>query len=326
MRRRAFLGVLGGAAAWPFSARAQQTARPVIGSLFSASQEAFAPLAVGFLRGLKEAGFVDGENVTIEYRWGLGQYEKLSMLAAELVGRRVAVIVTTGGEPAALAAKAATSTIPIVFGVGGDPVTLGLVASLNRPGGNATGISLLTPGLERKRLELLHEVTPKAATFAGLVNPNNQLAKNQIEELQGAARIIGKQILILNASDDSELETAFTSLVQRRVDALVVTVDPFFYSRRDQLAAMTARVAVPAIFGFREFAAAGGLLSYGTSPLHIMRLMGTYTGRILKGENPADLPVQQAVEVELLLNLKAAKGLGLTFPLTLLGRADAVIE
>jgi putative ABC transport system substrate-binding protein len=325
--RREFITLLGGAAAaWPVVAQAQQSSMPVIGSLFSASPQAFAPLAVEFLRGLKEVGFVDGQNVTIEYRWGLGQYDKLPMLAAELVDRRVAVIVTTGGEPAALAAKAATSNIPIVFGVGGDPVKLGLVASLNRPGGNATGISLLTPGLERKRLQLLHEAAPKATNIAVLVNPRNQLAKTQIEEVLEAARIIEKQILILNASDDKELEAAFTSLVQQRVDALVVTADSFFYARRDQLVAMTAQAAVPTMFGFREFVAVGGLMSYGTSPSHIMRVMGTYTGRILKGENPADLPVQQAVEVELLLNLKAAKALGLTFPLSFLGRADEAIE
>ena len=325
LKRREFITLLGGAAAaWPLAARAQQSALPVIGALSPVSPEAFAPLKTGFLRGLKEAGFIDGQNVTIEYLWG--QYDKLPTLAVEFVNRRVAVIVAIGGEPAALAAKAATSEIPIVFGIGGDPVNLGLVASLNRPGRNATGVSLLTPGLERKRLELLHELMPKAATIGVLVNPNNQLAKLQIEEVQEAARIIGKQILILNAGGDKDLQAAFAALIEQHVDALVVTADPFFYSRRDELAAVTARVRVPTIFGFREFVAAGGLMSYGASPSHMTPIMGIYTGRILKGEKPAALPVQQAVGVELLLNLEAAKALGLEIPPTLLARADEVIE
>jgi putative ABC transport system substrate-binding protein len=325
MKRREVFGVLGGAAAWPVVARAQQS-MPVIGSLFTASPQAFAPLAAEFAHGLKETGFVEGQNLMIEYRWGLGQYDQLPMMANELVQRGVAVIVATGGEPAALAAKAATSTIPIVFGIGGDPVKLGLVASLSRPGGNATGISLLTPGLERKRLELLLELAPKATSIAVLVNPKNQLASNQVEELSEAAHIVKREVLVLNASDERELENTFASLSQRRVDALVVTADPFFYGRREQLAGLAARVAIPTIFAFREFVTAGGLMSYGTSPVYILRGIGNYTGRILKGEKPTELPVQQAVEVELLLNLKVAKALGLTFPVTLLGRADEVIE
>jgi putative tryptophan/tyrosine transport system substrate-binding protein len=327
MRRRAFITLLSGAAvAWPLGASAQQPTIPVIGSLFSGTPEAFAVGTEWFKRGLKEEGFADGDNLKIEYRWGLGQYDKLPALAAELVERRVAVIVTSGGEPAALAAKAATSTIPIVFGIGGDPVKIGLVTSLNRPGGNATGASLLTPGLERKRLELLCEMKPNAATIAVLVNPSNPLAELQIKEVEQAAQVLGKKILVVQASRDEDLDAAFTRLVQQQINALVVTADPFFYSRRAQLAASSARSAVVAIFAFREFALDGGLMSYGTSPLDIWRITGNYTGRILKGEKPADLPVQQATRVELVLNLKTAKALGISFPIPLLGRADEVIE
>ena len=326
MKRRDFIAVLGSVAAWPVVARAQQPAMPTIGSLFSGSPEAFAHLAKGFQSGLKEAGYVDGQNVTIEYRWALGRFDRLPTLAAELVDRRVAVIVASGGEPSALAAKAATSTIPVVFGIGGDPVKVGLVASLSRPGGNATGVSLLTPGLDQKRLELLHEIVPKAAMIAALVNPKNQLAAAQVSEIQEAARTIGIQVLVVNASNETELEDSFAAIAQKRINALVVTVDPFFFDRGSQLAALAARYAVPAIYGFREFAAAGGLVSYGSSPTDAMSTVGRYTGKILGGASPADVPVWQAVKIDLVLNLKTAKALDLTFPLALLGRADEVIE
>jgi putative ABC transport system substrate-binding protein len=310
---------------WPVVARAQKP-MPVIGSLYSGSPEAFAGMAPGFYNGLKEAGYVEGQNLTIEYRWAQGQFDRLPALAAELVERRVAVIVAVGGEPSALAAKAATSTIPIVFGIGGDPVKVGLVASISRPGGNATGVSLLTPGLERKRIELLHEIVPKVALIAALINPNHQLAGMQANEIQEAARIIGSQLLILNASNEAELEEGFAALAQKSTEALVVTVDPFFVDRRYQLAELAARFAVPTIYGIREFATAGGLVSYGSSPTDALGVVGRYTGKILGGANPADLPVWQAVKIDLVLNLKTAKTLGLTFPNTLLGRADEVIE
>jgi ABC-type uncharacterized transport system substrate-binding protein len=326
MRRREFIAALGGAAVWPLAARAQQPAMPVIGSLYSGSPETFSFFATEFYKGLKGGGYIEGRNVAIEYRWGLGQFERLPALAADLVDRRVAVIAANGGEPAAMAAKAATSTIPIVFGIGGDPVKLGLVASLNRPGGNATGISLLTPGLERKRIELLHELLPKATLIAALVNPKNQLAEMQTDELQEAARAVGNRLLVLNASSETELEAAFTALSQQSADALVVTVDPFLLDRRSQLAALAARFAIPAVYGFREFARAGGLLSYGSSPADALNTVGRYVARILGGTPPADLPVWQAVKIELVINLTSAKALGLEFPPMLLARADEVIE
>jgi putative tryptophan/tyrosine transport system substrate-binding protein len=323
MRRREFFPLLVGTAAWPLVARAQS---PVIGSLFSGTPEAFAAGTDAFRSGLKEEGYVEGANLKIEYRWGLGQYDKLPALAADLVERQVAVIVTSGGEPAALAAKAATSTIPIVFGIGGDPVKLGLVTSINRPGGNATGASLLTPGLERKRVEVISQLKPDATTIAVLVNPSNPLAELQIDEVEQAAQALGRRILSMKANRDEDIDAAFTALSQQKISALVVTADPFFYSRRPQLAALSARSAVVAIFPFREFAIDGGLMSYGTSPLDIWRGTGNYTGRILNGAKPADLPVQQATRIELVLNLKTAKTLGVSFPVTLLGRADEVIE
>jgi len=327
MKRRAFIAGLGSmGATWPMAVSAQQESKPVIGSLFSGSPEAFSILADGFYKGLKEGGYTDGQNVMIEYRWGYGRYDDLPNLAAQLVERRVNVIVATGGEPSAAAAKAATSTIPIVFGIGGDPVKAGLVTDLNRPGGNATGISLLTPGLERKRVELLHEVVPGATVIAALVNPTNPLLQMQIAEVEEAARIIGTSALIVRTSDEAGLGAAFAIIHQRQCQALVVTVDPFFLEIRKQIAALAARMELPTIYGYREFALAGGLMSYGSSPTDATRTIGRYTARILGGAKPAEVPVWQAVKIDLVLNFKTAKSLGITFPLSLLGRADEVIE
>jgi putative ABC transport system substrate-binding protein len=316
----------GAAAAWPLAARAQQPAMPVIGYLSSRSPDDTRHLLAAFLRGLNEAGYVEGQNITIEYRWALGQYDRLPALAAELVRRPVAVITTTGGEPAALAAKAATSTIPIVFLIGGDPVALGLAASYKRPGGNATGMNILTATLEAKRLGLLHELVPQAATIGVLLNPKFQPADSQLRDLQQAAPAIGLQIQVLRASTDSELDAAFEIVTQQRIAALAVTADPFFDTRRDKLVALAASHAVPTIYQFREYAVAGGLMSYGNDPVDTYRQAGVYTGRILKGANPADLPVMQPTKFEFVINLKAAKTLGLTLPSGLLSIADEVIE
>jgi putative tryptophan/tyrosine transport system substrate-binding protein len=327
MKRREFITLLGVAvAAWPFAARAQQPAMPVIGYLSSRSPDDTRHLLAAFLRGLTEAGYVEGQNVAIEYRWALGQYDRLPALAAELVRRPVALITTTGGEPAALAAKAATSTIPIVFLIGGDPVALGLVASYNRPGGNATGLNILATTLEGKRLGLLHELVPQAATIGVLLNPKFRPADNQLKDLQQAAPSIGLQIHVLRASTDSELDAAFETVTQEHIAALAVTADPFFDTRRDKLVALAASHAVPTIYQFREYAAAGGLMSYGNDSIDTYRQAGVYTGRILKGANPADLPVMQPTKFEFVINLKTAKALGLTFPSGLFSIADEVIE
>jgi putative ABC transport system substrate-binding protein len=326
MKRRTFIAGLGSAAAWPVTARAQRAPFPVIGSLFSGSREAFELLSPKFYVGLKDGGYIDGQNVTIEYRWADGQFDRLPTLAADLVNRKVAVILATGGEPAALAAKQATSTIPIVFGIGGDPVKIGLVASLNRPGGNATGISLLTPGLDRKRLELLRELLPKAARIGALVNPKNPLANTQVIEIEEAARIIDIPVTIVHAANSTELISAFATLHQQHAEGLVITQDPFFFDQRNQLAQLAERSRIPAVYGFAEYARIGGLLSYGSSPADAGTTLGRYVARILAGTAPADLPVWQAVKIELVLNIKAAKELGLTFPTPLLGRADEVIE
>jgi putative ABC transport system substrate-binding protein len=279
-----------------------------------------------FRRGLDEMGYAEGRNIAIEYRWADGQGDRLPALAADLVQRQVAVIASTGGDPAALAVKRATSTIPIVFTIGGDPVALGLVANLNRPGGNVTGISQINVLLDPKRLEVLHELMPGVAVAAVLRNPSNSNAETQVSTLQTAARTMGIELRFVTATTEREIDTAFTTLAEMRIGVLMVASDPFFNGRRSQIVAMATRLAVPAIFHQREFALDGGLMSYGTSVTEMYREAAIYTGRILKGEKPADLPVQQATKVELVINMKTAKALGLTFPITLLGRADEVIE
>jgi putative ABC transport system substrate-binding protein len=327
MRRRDFIAGLGGAAAtWTLSARAQQPAMPVVGFLGSESPDLWTARVRAFRQGLSETGYVEGRNVAIEYRWADGQNERLPELAADLVRRRVTVIAAPGSLPSALAVKAATITIPIVFTIGIDPVEVGLVSSLNRPGGNLTGVASLNAEVGPKRLELIHELVPTATTIALLVNPTNPNAENQTTDMQAATRTLGLELHILHASNERDFDAVFTSLVQLRAGALVIGADPFFSGRIERLAALTVRHAVPAIYEYREFAAAGGLLGYGGSNTDSFRLAGGYTGRILKGEKPADLPVQQATKVELVINLKTAKALGLTVPLALLNRADEIIE
>jgi putative ABC transport system substrate-binding protein len=326
MKRRKFITLLGGAAAtWPLTARAQQAAMPVIGFLGSSSAWENAPEVAAFLRGLRETGYIEGRNVLVDFRWAEGHYERLPTMAADLVRREVNVIAAMG-TPAAPPAKAATATIPIVFRIGVDPVELGLVASLNRPGGNLTGVVSLNVEIEPKRLELLREVVPKANLIALLVNSSSPNAETQSRDMQAAAHTLGLQLHVLGASTERDFDQVFASLVQLRAGALVIAADPFFNSRNEQLAALTVRHAVPAISATREFAAAGGLMGYGGSSTDIYRLAGVYTGRVLKGEKPADLPVQQATKFELVINLKTAKTLGLTVPLALLTRADEVIE
>jgi putative tryptophan/tyrosine transport system substrate-binding protein len=328
MRRREFIAGLGSAAAWPLVARAQQRqpAIPVIGYLGPESaDDEYKNNTVPFFRGLKDTGYADGQNVAIEYRWAENQYDRLPALAADLVRRRVAVIVASG-TPAALAAKAATTTTPIVFTTGGDPVALGLVASLNRPGGNVTGSAVLDSELAPKRLQLLHDLIPNAALFGVLVDPSFPTTQSTIADQQAAARILGLQLIIVDARTDSDLETAFATFSRQHVGGVLVSNSALYNRRTEQLAALAARHALPAIFPFREYALASGLMSYGSSLGYTMQQVGIYTGRILKGEKPADLPVQQAVRIELTLNLKTAKALSITFPTSLLVRADEVIE
>jgi putative ABC transport system substrate-binding protein len=326
MRRREFITLLGGAAAWPLAVGAQQAAMPVIGFLGGGSPDAFAHVVNAFRQGLYETGFAEGQNVTIEYRWAEGQYDRLPALVADLIRQKSAVIVATGGDVGVRAAKKAATAIPIVFTSGSDPVAAGFVSSLNRPGGNVTGVSLFVSVLEGKKLELLRELVPMAAVIGFLVNPNNPRADVDTADMQAAARALGKLLLILKADGEHDFDAVFTNLAQQRVDALVVHTEPFFLSRRDHLVELAARYSIPTIYGLREFAAAGGLISYGTKLSDSYRQVGIYTGKILKGEKPADLPVMQPTKFEFVINLKAAKALGLTVPTSLLVRADEVIE
>jgi ABC-type uncharacterized transport system substrate-binding protein len=325
IRRRQFITLLGGAAAWPVAARAQQP-MPVVGFLHLASAGSFVQFLAAFRQGLNEAGYVEGQNVTIEYRWAEGQYERLPGLAAELVGRRVAVIVAGGGDRPVQAAKAATTTIPVVFTGTDDPVGFGYVASFNRPGGNITGVSLFTSQLEAKKFALLRELAPAIPRIAMLVNPNNSTIETDVADVQTAARAIGQQIDVLRAANEREIDQAFRTMARQRSDALLVAHDPFFNSRREQLITLAAFLAIPAIYEFREFVMAGGLMSYGTKLTDNYRLAGLYAGRILKGAKPAELPVQQPTKYELVINLKTANALRLDVPTTLLARADEVIE
>ena len=327
MKRRDFFTLLGGAAAWPVAARAEQAAMPVIGWLASESAEQFAGRARAFRQGLNESGYVEGHNVVIEYRSADGDYDRLPALATDLVRRQVAVIAAIGAVRCALAAKAATTTIPIVFQVGIDPVEVGLVASLNHPSGNLTGVSNLNAELLPKRLELLHELVPTASVIGLVVNPANPaVAEANTRDLQAAVRTLGLQLHVLRASTERDFDSVFANLADQRAGGLVIGGDAFFTSRSEQLAALALRHAMPTIYQFREFVAAGGLVSYAGSLADANRLTGIYAGRILKGEKPSDLPVQRSTKVELIINLKTAKALGVTVPITLLGRADEVIE
>ena len=326
MRRREFITLVGGmAAAWPLAAQAQQSPMPLIGFLGFTSPQAFATELAAFHGGLGEAGFVEGQNVAIEYRWAQAQFDRLPALAVELA--RLPLSVLVAGTPAsAFAAKAATATIPIVFVSGGDPVRMGLVRSLNRPDGNTTGVYMLTSALEPKRIELMRELVPSAAVIGAIVDPNSPDTKLQMEELPAAASALGRQVKIFNAGTDSEIDAAFAAVAEQKIGAVLVTSSPFYLPRREKFVALAARTGVPTIYFLRAFAEAGGLMSYGTSLVDAYRQAGVYSGRILKGQKPADLPIQQSVKVELVINMKTAKTLGLTFPLTLLGRADEVIE
>jgi putative ABC transport system substrate-binding protein len=327
VRRRDFFTLLGGAvSALPLAARAQQASIPVIGFLNSGSADAYPDRIVAFRAGLSEVGYIEGQNVTVEYRWGIGQYDRLAAMAEELVRRPVSVLVATGGEPAALAAKAATSSVPIVFAIGGDPVNLGLVANFNRPGGNATGVNILTSTLEAKRFGLLREMVPQATAIGVLLNPNFPSYDSQLSDVQEAARTIGLPLNALRANTDQDIEAAFEAASQQRVGALTVAAAPFFDTRRDRIVSLAARYSLPAMYQFREFAKAGGLMTYGVYIPDIYKQVGLYTGRILKGEEPANLPVVQPTKFELVINLKTARVLGLNVPPTLLALADEVIE
>jgi putative ABC transport system substrate-binding protein len=328
MKRRAFMTLLGGTAAgWPLAARAQQPTMPVVGILAIASPEAIALRLRAFREGLRVAGYEEGQNVSIQYRWAEPQTDRLPELAAQLVRDQVAVLVAAGGTASALTAKAATASIPIVFGIAADPVGVGLVASLNRPGGNVTGVTSLNMEVAPKRLELLHELLPSTTIMALLVNPAvPAIAEPAARTSQEAAQALGLQLHVVHASSERDFDAVFESLIQLRVGALVIAPDNFFTAHSQQLAALTVRHALPAVYEFHQFTAAGGLMSYGSSETEYYHLIGTYAGRILKGDKPADLPVQQSTKVELVINLKTAKALGITFPLTLLGRADEVIE
>jgi putative tryptophan/tyrosine transport system substrate-binding protein len=324
--RREFITLLGGAAAaWPLAARAQQPAMPVIGFLHSASPDGFEPFLTAFRQGLKEAGALEGQNAAIEYRWAEGQYDRLPALAADLVHRKVTVIAATT-TPAAQAAKAATAMIPIVFTTADDPIRLGLVASLNRPGGNMTGVSNLLVALGSKQLGLLRELAPGTTAIAALINPNFPGTERQLRDLEAAARVHGLQIMVLRAATEPDIDGAFVSMGQLAGAALLVAADPFLIARRDHIVALAARHAIPAIYPVREFAVAGGLMSYGTDFAGSYRQAGIYTGRIVRGEKPADLPVQQSTKFEFVINFKTAKALGLAVPNSMQLLADEVIE
>jgi ABC-type uncharacterized transport system substrate-binding protein len=325
MRRRDFITLLGGAAAWPLAARAQQPAMPVIGVLDFGWPESSTNLVAGFHKGLNETGFIEGRNVGIEFRWAENDNARLTDLAADLVRRQVAVIAAMAGTPA-LAARAATTTIPVVFNTAGDPVRMGLVASLNRPGGNVTGVANLHMQLAAKRFGFLHELLPRATRLAVLVNPNSRNAQSEVADAQTTASAIGQELDVVTAGTGREIDIAFASLVQRRIEGLLVGPHSFFLNRRAQLLALAARHALPTIFAFREFAEAGGLMSYGSSLRDQHRQIGIYVGRILKGERPADLPVMQASKFEFVINLQTAKALGIDVPPALLALADEVIE
>jgi putative ABC transport system substrate-binding protein len=328
MRRRDFISLIGSPAiAWPLAARAQQSSTPVIGFLSLYQPANASPLIAAFHKGLAAAGYVDGQNVAVEYRWAEDQYERLSALAGDLARRQVAVIVASGGEASALAAQSATTTIPVVFSTNGDPVRLGLVASLNRPGGNMTGVSLLTNAeMLGKRLELLHMLRPNAATLGLLINARSVNAESEALGVQAAAQAIGQQLVVDSVGSDDDLDRAYAELVQGRIEGLLVQSDPLFFNLRNQIVTLAARHALPAIFGRREYVAAGGLISYGSDITDAYRQQGVYAGRILKGEKPSDLPVVQPTKFELVINLKTARALGLELPPTLLALADEVIE
>ena len=325
-RRREFITLLGGAAAWPLAARAQQPAIPVIGFLHTQSAEQFPEFLDAFRKGLGESGFVEHRNLAIDYRWAKGDYDLLPSLAAELIRRQVAVIATGGGAVSAQAAKAGTSSIPIVFVSGGDPIQLGLVASLNRPGGNVTGVSPFVNVLGAKRLELLQDLVPSAKDIGVVLNPRHPEGQKTASDVLTAARSLGLSIYIVSAASDREIDEAFADLANRRVGAVLIATDPFFTVKRDQILALTMRYSLPAIYDTREYAAAGGLMSYGTSIPDAYRLVGLYVGKILKGAAPAELPVEQPTKFELVINLKTAKALGLSVPDKLLVAADEVIE
>jgi putative tryptophan/tyrosine transport system substrate-binding protein len=327
MRRREFIGLLGGAtAAWPLAAQAQQPAMPVVGFLGTGSSRSDAFRVAAVRQGLMEAGYVEGRNVAFECSWAEDQYGRLPALASELVRRDIAVIVAIGGITSALAAKSATATIPIVFEIGGDPIETGLVASLNRPGGNITGVTNLIGTLAAKQFEVMHQTVPDAALIGFLVNPTLADSAAQTKNALAAAESVGQKMVVVQARTDSELETAFITLVQQRAGALVVGADPYFNTQRERIVELAARQRLPTMYSLREFAAAGGLMCYGTSIIEALRISGLYAGRILKGEKPGDLPVQQSTKVELVINLKTAKALDIAVPLSLLGRADEVIE
>jgi putative tryptophan/tyrosine transport system substrate-binding protein len=326
MRRREFISLLGGAAAWPLVARAQQPAMPVIGFLHGGTPQGYVPMMAAFRKSLSEAGYSEGQNVTIELRWAEGRLERLPDLAADLVRRQVSVIFAGGGAEPALAAKAATSKIPIVFANGVDPVEVGLVASLSRPGGNITGVSFLINTLGPKELEALHDLRPQATVIAALINPDLATTASQSQDVEMAARALGLQVRVLHASTERGIETVFASLPQVQTDGLVIGANALFFSRRDQLVGLATRYSVPTVYPWREAVVAGGLMSYGASVAAAYRLAGNYTGRILKGEKAVDLPVQQSTKTELAINLKTARTLGLEVPPTLLARADEVIE